>query len=386
MNLGRIKYWAGRQWHNIPGWRTRRKIVVFESDDWGSIRMPSREVYDLMHNKGYPVESLASEKFDSIETTRDLQLLFDVLTRVKDKNANPALFTANFIMTNPDFIKIRECNFSRYFGEDFIKTYEKSSGSEGVFRIIQKGISEGLFHPQYHGYSHFNYAEWMNALQTNEKDAHIYFNFGMVGAMPPHSLPKSNPLVASLRFNNNEQFQEQRIKAIEGSRIFENIFGFKSKSFIAPVYTWNSAIEAALASEGIKYIQGGRFQIEPILPDGRILRRKHFLGEKNQSGQIYLVRNVFFEPATDKYRDWIDSTLTAIKAGFFWRKPAIISTHRLNYMGKIHPENRQKSLSMLEELLKTITSKWPDVEFMTTDQLGALIAEDYNTNAVYSIS
>jgi len=30
---------------NIPGWRTNRKIVVIESDDWGSVRMPSREVY-----------------------------------------------------------------------------------------------------------------------------------------------------------------------------------------------------------------------------------------------------------------------------------------------------------------------------------------------------
>ena len=30
---------------SIPGWRTNRHIVVIESDDWGSIRMPSKEVY-----------------------------------------------------------------------------------------------------------------------------------------------------------------------------------------------------------------------------------------------------------------------------------------------------------------------------------------------------
>mgnify|MGYP000999890125 CR=1 FL=1 len=33
---------------NIPGWRTNRKIVVIESDDWGSVRMRSREVYDRL--------------------------------------------------------------------------------------------------------------------------------------------------------------------------------------------------------------------------------------------------------------------------------------------------------------------------------------------------
>ena len=28
---------------NLPGWRTDRKIVVLESDDWGSIRMSSND-------------------------------------------------------------------------------------------------------------------------------------------------------------------------------------------------------------------------------------------------------------------------------------------------------------------------------------------------------
>ena len=31
---------------NIPGWRTKRKLVVIESDDWGAIRMPSKEIYN----------------------------------------------------------------------------------------------------------------------------------------------------------------------------------------------------------------------------------------------------------------------------------------------------------------------------------------------------
>ena len=31
---------------NIPGWHTKRKIVVIKSDDWGSVHMPSREVYE----------------------------------------------------------------------------------------------------------------------------------------------------------------------------------------------------------------------------------------------------------------------------------------------------------------------------------------------------
>lgn len=37
---------------NILGWRTNRHIVVIESDDWGSIRMPSVEEYDTLVKKG----------------------------------------------------------------------------------------------------------------------------------------------------------------------------------------------------------------------------------------------------------------------------------------------------------------------------------------------
>jgi hypothetical protein len=31
---------------HLPGWYTKRKIVVFENDDWGSIRMTSLSIFD----------------------------------------------------------------------------------------------------------------------------------------------------------------------------------------------------------------------------------------------------------------------------------------------------------------------------------------------------
>ncbi|MBK7480400.1 MAG: hypothetical protein IPI69_12245 [Bacteroidales bacterium] len=50
--IGKIRSSVSHNLLNISGWRTRRKIVVFESDDWGSIRMPSMEVYSEFRNKG----------------------------------------------------------------------------------------------------------------------------------------------------------------------------------------------------------------------------------------------------------------------------------------------------------------------------------------------
>jgi hypothetical protein len=38
--INSLKSTLSRNLTNARGWRTNRKIVVIESDDWGSIRMP----------------------------------------------------------------------------------------------------------------------------------------------------------------------------------------------------------------------------------------------------------------------------------------------------------------------------------------------------------
>jgi len=39
-------------------------------------------------------------------------------------------------------------------------------------------------------------------------------------------------------------------------------------------------------------------------------------------------------------------------------------------MGSLDPKNRERGLKELSELLKSIVSLWPDVEFMSSDELG----------------
>jgi endonuclease IV len=42
----------------------------------------------------------------------------------------------------------------------------------------------------------------------------------------------------------------------------------------------------------------------------------------------------------------------------------------VNYIGSLNEENRSKGLRQLKELLNKIIEKWPEVEFMTSPQLG----------------
>ena len=98
------------------------------------------------------------------------------------------------------------------------------------------------------------------------------------------------------------------------------------------------------------------------------------MGLDKKNNLVILVRNVVFEPTEDRGIDWVNYAFKQIEAAFFWNKPAIISSHRVNFCGHIDPKNREKGLNALKQLLKKIVEKWPDVEFMSADELGDLIA------------
>lgn len=58
-------------------------------------------------------------------------------------------------------------------------------------------------------------------------------------------------------------------------------------------------------------------------------------------------------------------------------KAAVICAHRLNFIGSIDSKNTDMNLPMFQELLHRIVKQWPDVEFMSSDQLGDIISASY---------
>jgi len=168
-------------------------------------------------------------------------------------------------------------------------------------------------------------------------------------------------------FTPEEQLEKPGILK-EASRMFADTFGFKSDSFIANCYIWDSLQEQELAKSGVRLLQGISNQILPTSNDGNSYRR-HYMGQKNNFGQFYLTRNAFFEPSIDRGKNCVEECLGRIRLAFRWGKPAIIASHRLNYIGFIDSRNRDTNLRDLKVLLEQIVHNWPDVEFMSTDQL-----------------
>jgi hypothetical protein len=353
---------------------TKRKLVAFESDDWGSIRMPNRKVCQDLKEMGYDLSSRPFEKFDSIATNEDISLLFALLSSFKDFKGNHPVITANVITGNPNFEKIKENNFQDFYIEEFTDTLKKYDTD---FALWEKGIINKVFFPQFHGREHLNVTNWMQDLQEREENVCTAFEYGLMG-IPP----KDNPSIGNLyqiafdldaKLESNEIFLRNSIK--NGIEIFEKAFKFKPLSFIAPVYTWDSSIEQILKDNNIKYLQSGRFQ---VLPHNKGFI-KHKIGE-NKNGFIFNVRNAFFEPSTTIDYNNRDKHLAQLKLqtdlAFMFKKPLTISVHRLNFVGRLETKNREVNLQLFKDYLNWLTNKYPEVEFINTLQVMNIIENE----------
>lgn len=362
---------------NIPGWSTRRKIVVFESDDWGSIRIPSRKDRDELIQDGFDFRNQPFNLYDSLESNDDLSALFDVLKKHKDATGRHPVFTAVSIVANPDFEKIKADNFQQYHYEPFTDTLKRYSNSDKVIELYKQGISERLFVPIFHGREHLNAQRWLRTLQSGNKAVLKTFEHGITAV---HIGPNNEFLgdfQAAFDLDTPVDVHYMKDVLIEGLDLFEKLWGYKSPYFVATNGPFNNSLEQILAQKEVKYILGERLQNEP-LGNGNYKKHFHYIGMRNNLNQIYLTRNAMFEPSISDFglsKNPIENCMKSIERAFRWGKPVTICTHRINYIGRIEEKNRTENLQLLDTLLASIVKCWPEVEFMTSSELGELISK-----------
>lgn len=360
---------------NIPGWRTNRKIVVIESDDWGSIRMPSREVYEFLLSKGLPVDKHYFLRNDCIESEEDLGALFEVLSSFKDIIGNYPVFTANAVVANPDFEKIKGSGMKEYYFEPFTETYKRYPNHYNSFELWKNvGMANKLLWPQFHGREHLNVKSWMRAINSGSNSEKLAFlNKVLLGMDVPNESIQAYNYMAAFEFDSKAHMLQIEQITSEGLQIFNSLFDFPSKSFVASCSIQGEHIDRLLRQEGVIYHQCGQ-QFRPI-GDGKLKVVNKIWGQTNNVGQIYWRRNCTFEPSRNQDYDWVDSCLAEMKIAFRWGKPSVINSHRVNYIGSIFPKNRNDSLKSLKRLIKSAMHMWPDIEFLTSDALGDTISE-----------
>jgi hypothetical protein len=360
---------------NLVGWRTNRKILVISVDDYGNVRLDSKAARERMDREGLKIQN-RFDALDTLETRSDLEGLYEALSSVKGRNGRHAVFTPFAMPCNINFEKMAETEYSEYHYELLPQTFDKLSEQQsgaytGAWELLQEGMASGLIVPLFHGREHLNLKLFgeklakkdpgvLTALKNRSYTSISSDEYSTISAMAAFDF---------WEFEENRQFEEV---IRDGLDAFETVYGYRSDHFNPPGGREHPFIHKVLKEKGVRYID------TPLIKNehqgkGRYKKVFNYTGKRNSRGQTFLVRNVVFEPTENRGIDWVAYTMKQIEAAFRWNRPAIISSHRVNFCGHIDENNRKEGLRALRELLQKITQKWPEVEFMAANELGDLI-------------
>ena len=351
------------------GYKTNRHIVVFESDDWGSIRVPNAEILNE-YKKNYPSQTLNNyQVLDCLENENDIQNLMSTLKCVKDKNGNNAKFTLNFITANPDFERIKESKLKSFFFEPITETYKQYYGKNNILNLLNYGVKNGVFDVELHSREHLNSTVWLESC-LNQENCKFAFDNKMIGVSESHYSEMD-----TLNLTNEEDLNRLISDSCE---LFKKYFGLSSESFIPSCYVCDPSTEKILKAHGIKYIQSKHVRNVPD-KHGKLHKKITYMGQKNALGQIYTIRNLDFETSknylkNDDANQVANSALRSVDELFKMKKPVVICTHRVNFVSGIDKKNAEFGNMCLKLFLQKLTQKYPDTEFMSSIELAKTIS------------
>lgn len=360
---------------NIRGFKTKRKIVVLSVDDYGNVRLANRKARENLDDAGFKVKS-RFDVHDTLETKQDLEVLYETLTSVKDKNGRNAVFTPFAMPCNINFEKIIDNNYVQYFYEFLPETFSKlesidNSAYDGAWSLWQQGIENKIMSPQFHGREHLNLNLFSKKLKNRDKDLMINLDNRSYTNIQ-NSIYKTINYTAAFDFWEVSENEAMKDILIDGIEAFKKVFGFLPTVFMPPTSNIHQSLLPTLKDLGVKLIDTNLIhnQHQGL---GNYKRTINYTGKKLFTGQLNLVRNVVFEPTKNRNIDWVSYSLKQIEAAFFWNKPANISSHRVNFCGYIDENNRKIGIEDLKKLLRRIVEKYPEVEFMSVGELGDLL-------------
>ncbi len=338
------------------------KILVIESDDWGAIRSPG-----IGKNQVDTYEHSGPYRLDTLENEIDIEIVLNELAELKSGHGQSPVLTANFLTTNPDFNRIRESGYEHYYSETIDESYNRVGDSGRIKQIWKDSIVRNLVSAQFHGREHVNIGRWMKALRNGHPGTRNSFGHGAT-----YSGLDDYSYMETFDYDQGDDFKDKYSDAIkEGIEQFYSYFGNKPLSFTPPCYTLSPELFPVLRENGIESIQGMKYL---IIPHGGISNYKYkrrFQGIKT-AGMVNLVRNVELEPSLDMNKDWIDRALSQTKMAFNLKQPAIVSTHRINYVGGVEEANRDNGVKTLRKFILEVIKHWPEVRFMSSSELAQI--------------
>ncbi|MEI8574309.1 hypothetical protein U737_09010 [Methylomonas sp. LW13] len=290
--------------------------------------------------------------------------LLSMLAQHKDAVNRSAILTADMVLAVPDLAKIESTGqyHRRMLDKDF----------PAIFAALQQGIQQDTLVPQLHGMEHLNGKAF--AELCRQQDPRLATARATKDWWDWEKL--DSPLQG--HYVDGRNLPTQAIDAAEANSLvanamqcFTGMFGYPSLSTVAPCYLWNDEIEQSWQQQNIIAIQTagyrctGRDETGHYFQDPPLIR----VGNTNRFAQLYLVRNVMYEPVDGKNTP--ASAFAEAKMAYRQALPVSISTHRYNYTRS--EDECQQAIRGLDHLLGQIRANLPNVRFLASPELGEFL-------------
>jgi hypothetical protein len=339
--------------------------VVFISDDWGFCGWgKDRKTLEELCAKGYNVFQGKYWR-DTLESSNDLLRLYDTLSSVEDVYGRKAIFSANFICSNPDYTAIKNNSFKIYHYIPICRGFPGTWNRGNLLQGWKDGIRRGVFFPEYHGLTHFDQDAWLEGLRRNDKQLLDFFEHALVTSSRETFVLSEYGNMRKRRFKSLKK-QLNNIKA--GFKIFTETFTRQPFTTLAPNNYYN--ITTKRLFDSLYHVHWSRDSIYPW--------QLHSLAASLVSQPYELVRNVNLEIALSsspesEYQRACEDTINLWKH----RLPAVVNTHRINYVTGVDASITTKSFYYLSEYLKFLASH-RDLVFLTDHEAFQLLEQGYS--------
>ncbi len=312
----------------------RFPVVIFESDDWGA---------------------------GPLAQAKALENLREILTQFKDKVGRSPVMALGVILATADTRRIRDTGGTEYFSSNLLEPLYTPL-REG----IEAGMRQGVFSLHLHGMEHYwpqslmraavkdtNVRDWLqgnNIPSTESLPSPLQARWTDASTLPSHALD-SEALNAAVS---------------EEASLFGTCFKIRPRVAVATTFVWTEEVETAWAKQGVDVIitPGARYTCRDSTgqPGGADKRMAN--GELSKSGQIYLVRDVYFEPMLGHSPEQLVSDA---RERTLLGRPCLVEMHRFNFIGTA--EKCDSSLRVLESAMEQLRCTFPEIRFMTSLEL-----------------
>ncbi|MHC4872213.1 MAG: hypothetical protein ACYTFY_10245 [Planctomycetota bacterium] len=346
----------------------RFRVVVFESDDWGACEIAAdKEMSESLKEiwQQYGVEGVNTD--NTLESADDLERLYSFLERFTGSDNQPVVFTNFMCMANPDFKAVKENKYGEYLDIGIDEGLPSRWQRKGLIDAWRDGVSRGVVSPEFHANLHHTSPVSLMSL-LNEKTSAGDMTRKLFAEEAYYSgvhLPEYDGM----------NVREQMAWVVAGVRRFENLFGYTpaaavtSDAFPITETVWSLCGLRTVCLKNSRNNNG-----EVVVYHTKPWNNQDIyvpLGAYCKTNDVvYMTRNAFLEGQPPQ------QVLKAIKNTWTLNEPAIVSTHRKQYVS-LNKDNTDKGYANLETLLTDLSAE-DGIRYLSTAEVSDLYRQGWS--------